>query len=156
VPGLKGGVLTGRALAVVPVTNNDPRLAVLLVVTGNIRNGTVLAVERVLDLVGLAVLGINGTDQHVVRDVVQMSTVLQPGTGHGDVVGGGLALALDEDGEVGGVLAVPGLEWLEQLKTVGRGGHGDVNIRSVLGRVLVGVLAWVVTVGREAITGGLL
>jgi hypothetical protein len=156
VPGLKGGVLTGRALAIVPVTNNDPRLAVLLVVTGDIRNGTVLAVECVLNLVGLAVLGVDGTDQHVVRDVVQMSTVLQPGTGHGDVVGGGLALALDEDGQVGGVLAVPGLEWLEQLKAVGSGGHGDVDVRAVLGRVLVGILAWVVAVSWETLTGGLL
>jgi hypothetical protein len=72
------------------------------------------------------------------------------------VVGGGLALALDEDRQVGSVLAVPGLEWLEQLKTVGRGGHGDVYVGAVLGRVLVGVLAWVVAVGRETLTGGLL
>jgi len=35
------------------------------------------------------------------------------------VVGGGLALGLDEDGEVGGILAVPGLERLEELETVG-------------------------------------
>jgi hypothetical protein len=152
-PGLESSVLTGRALTVVPVTNNDPLDAVLLVVTGDVRDGTVLSVERVLDLVGLAVLSVDGTDQHVVGDVVQMSTVLQPGTGHGDVVGGGLALGLDEDGQVGGVLAVPGVERLEELQTVGGGRNGNVDGRAVRGRVLVGVLSWVVSVGGQTQTG---
>jgi hypothetical protein len=70
------------------------------------------------------------------------------------VVGGGLALGLDEDGQVGGVLAVPGIEGLEELETVGGGGDGDVDGRAVLGRVLVGVLAWVVAVGGKTGTSG--
>ena len=45
-------------------------------------NRVVFAGLEVLDLVSLAVLGVDRTDQHVVGDVVQMSTVLQPGTGH--------------------------------------------------------------------------
>jgi hypothetical protein len=156
VTGLESSVLTGRALTVVPVTDNDPLSAVLLVITGNVRDGTVVAVERVLDLVGLTVLGVDGTNQHVVRDVVQVTTVLQPGTGHGDVVGGGLTLGLDEDGQVGGVLAVPGIERLEELETVGGGRDGDIDLRAVLRRVLVGVLAWIVAVGGETLASGLL
>lgn len=154
VPRLKGSVLTGRALAVVPVTNNDPLDAVLLVVTGNVGDGTVIAVESVLDLVGLAVLLVDGTDQHVVGDVVQVSTVLQPGTSHGDVVSGGLALALDEDGEVLSILTVPGIEGREDLETVGGGGNGNVDGLAVRGRSLVGVLTWVVAVGGKTSTGG--
>ena len=88
--------------------HNDPRNTVLLVVAGDIRNGTVRSVEKVLDLVGLAVLSVDGTDQHVVGDVVQVSTVLQPGTGHRDVVGSGLALALDENRKVLRILSIPG------------------------------------------------
>jgi hypothetical protein len=152
-PRLESSMLTGRTLAVVPVTDNDPLDAVLLVVTGDIRDGTVLAVERVLDLVGLAVLSVNGTDQHVVGDVVQMSTVLQPGTGHGDVIGGGLALSLDKNGEVGGVLAVPGVKRLEELQTVGGGGDGNGDGRAVRRWVLVGVLSWVVSIGGQTHTG---
>ena len=125
VPGLERSVLTGRSLTVVPVTYNYPWDAVLLVVTGNVGDGTVLAVENVLDLVGLAVLSVDGTNQHVVGDVVQVSTVLQPGTGHGDVIGSGLALALDQDREVLSILTIPGAEWLEELKTVGGGRDSD-------------------------------
>jgi hypothetical protein len=156
VPGLESSVLTGRTLAVVPVTNDDPLDAVLLVVTGNIGDGTVLAVERVLDLVGLTVLSVDGTDQHVVGDVVQVSTVLQPGTGHGDVISGGLALALDEDGQVGGVLAVPGIEGRQELETVRGGRNGDRDRRAVSGGSLVGVLAGVVAAGGESLASGLL
>jgi hypothetical protein len=156
VPGLEGSVFTGRTLAVVPVTDNDPPDAVLLVVTGNVRDGTVLAGEVVLDLVGLAVLLVDGTNQHVVGDVVQVATVLQPRTSHGDVVSGGLALALDEDRQVGGVLAVPSVEGRKELKTVGGGGDGDLNGLAVGGRRLVGVVSWVVAVGGKTSTAGLL
>jgi hypothetical protein len=155
-PGLESSMLTGRALTVVPVTNNYPLGAVLLVVTGDVGDGTVLSVERVLDFVGLAVLSVDRTDQHVVGDVVQMSTVLQPGAGHRDVVGGGLALGLDEDGQVGGVLAVPGVEGLEELQTVGGGRNGNRDARAVRGWVLVGVLSWVVAVGGQTQTSWLL
>jgi hypothetical protein len=156
VPGLKGSVLTGRTLAVVPVTDNNPPDAVLLVVTGNVGDSAVLAGEEVLDLVGLTVLLVDSTNQHVVGDVVQVSTVLQPGAGHGDVVSGGLALALDEDGQIGSVLAVPCVEGREKLKTVGGGRDGDLDRRAVLGRSLVGVLACVVAVGGQTSTGRLL
>merc|ERR1719487_1488966 len=107
VTGLESGVLTGRTLTVVPVTDNDPADTLGLVVTGNTGNGAELTSGEVLNVVGLAVGGVDGTNQHVVGDVVQVTTVLQPGTGHGDVVSGGLALSLDQDGEVGGVLAIP-------------------------------------------------
>lgn len=156
VPGLEGSVLTGRALAVVPVTDNDPPDAVLLVVTGNVRDGTVLAGEVVLDLVGLAVLLVDGTDQHVVGDVVQVTAVLQPGTSHGDVVSGGLTLALDENRQVGSVLAVPSVEGRQELQTVGGGRDGDLDGLTVRGRSLVGVVSWVVAVGGKTGTGGLL
>jgi hypothetical protein len=72
------------------------------------------------------------------------------------VVSGGLALALDEDGQVGGVLAIPSVEGLEELETVGGGRDGDLDRLTVGGRSLVGVLSWVVAVGGETVTGGLL
>ena len=75
-------------------------------------------------------------------------------TGHGDVVGGGLALGLDEDGAVDSVLAVPGLEGREDLETVGGRGDLDADGGTVLGGGLVGVLASIVTLGRETIAGG--
>ena len=87
VTGLESGVLTGRALTVVPVTNNDPADALLLVVTGSGGHSVVLASGEVVDLVGLTVLGVDGTDQHVVGDVVKVTAVLEPGTGHAEEIG---------------------------------------------------------------------
>lgn len=153
VTGLESGVLTGRTLTVVPVTDNDPADALGLVVTGNTGNSAELTVGEVLNLVGLAVGGVDGTNQHVVGDVVQVTTVLQPGTGHGDVVSGGLALSLDQDGKVGGVLAVPSVERLEDLETVRGRGNGNVDLGAVLRRSLVGVHARVVAVGGKTVTG---
>jgi hypothetical protein len=72
------------------------------------------------------------------------------------VVSGGLALALDEDRQVGGVLAVPSVEGRKELKTVGGGGDGDLNGLAVGGRRLVGVVSWVVAVGGKTSTAGLL
>jgi hypothetical protein len=151
VTGLESGVLTGRSLTVVPVTNDDPADALLLVVTGSGGHGIVLAGGEVVDLVGLTVLGVDGTDQHVVGDVVKVTAVLEPGTGHGDVVGGGLAVGLEQDGEVERILAVPGVEGVKELETVGSGRDLDVDGGAVRRRGLVGVdtgvlfvlLAWV-------------
>jgi hypothetical protein len=155
-PGLQSGVLARATFAVVPVTDNNPLDAVLLVITGNSGHGVVLAGQDVLDLVGLAVLGVDGTDQHVVRDVVEMSAVFQPGSSHGDVVSGGLALSLDKDGKVKRILAVPSLEGLEDLQTVRSRRNSDRNSGTVLGRSLEGVLSWVVAVSGQTGTNRLL
>ena len=50
----------------------------------------------VLDAVDLLVLNVEGADEHVVGDVVQVAAVLEPGAGHGDVVSRALALHLDQ------------------------------------------------------------
>jgi len=82
-----------------------------------------------------------------------MTSVLKPWAGHGDVISGGFALSLDQNREVGGVLAIPCLEWLEDLQTVRAWGDLDFNGRSVLRWSLVGVLAWVVSVPWKSVTG---
>lgn len=149
---LQSSVLTRATLTVVPVTNDNPLNATGLVITGGSRDSIVLVSEGVADAVGLTVLSVDGTDQHVVGDVVKVATVLQPRTSHGDVVGGGLTLALDQDGEVGGVLAVPFGEATENLQTLTLGGDGDIHRLTVRGRSLVGVTAGVITLGGKTLT----
>jgi hypothetical protein len=68
-----------------------------------------------------------------------VTAVLEPGTGHGDVVGGGLAVGLEQDGEVERILAVPGVEGVKELETVGSGRDLDVDGAAVRRRGLVGV-----------------
>lgn len=151
--GLESSVLSGRTLTVVPVTNDSPTDTLGLVVTSDGGNGIPLTSGEVSDLVGLVVGLVDGTDQHVVGDVVEMATVLQPWTSHRDVISGGLALGLDEDREVLGVLAVPGIERGEKLETIGSRGDINGDGSTVLGGGLVGVLAWVVASGGETVTG---
>ena len=151
---LKGSVLTRATLTVVPVTNDNPLDTTSLVVTSSSRDSIVVASEGVLHLVGLTVLGVDGTDQHVVGDVVKVTTVLQPRTGHGDVICCGFALTLDKDGEVGGILAIPGLESGQELETVALGRDSDADRLTVRGRSLVGVTAGVVALGRKTLTRG--
>lgn len=152
--GFESSVLTGRTLSVVPVTNNNPLNTLGLVVTGNIRDSATLTSKLVSNVVGLAVLSVDGTNQHVVGDVVEMATVLEPRTSHRDVVSGGLALALDEDGDIGGILAVPGVEGREDLETVRGRGDLDLDRGSILGRSLVGVTSGIVATLRKTSTGG--
>lgn len=62
--------------------------------TGHIRNASVVPCKVVLDLVDGLVLTVDGTDQHVVGDVIEVTTELQPGSGSTDVVGGAFPLHL--------------------------------------------------------------
>ena len=171
--GLEGSVLTGRALSVVVVTNDDPLDAPVTVVGSGLGHSSVLASDLVLDLVRLAVLSVDSTNQAVLckpvscssrlegeiirtGDVLEMSTVLQPRSTSRDVVSRALALGLDEDGEVGGGLAIPRLEGLEELETVRLGVNCDLDGRAVGRRRLEGVLAGVVATGRKLVTRGIL
>lgn len=63
--GLKGGVLARRALAVVGVADDDPGDAVVTVPGADGRNRSPLVRDLVLDLVGLAVGVVDGTDEAV-------------------------------------------------------------------------------------------
>lgn len=65
-PWLKSSVFTGRTLSVVPVTDNNPRDVLGLVISGSGRDSIPLAGGVVLNLVGLAVGRVDGTDKHVV------------------------------------------------------------------------------------------
>lgn len=95
VSGLKSSVLAGRTLSVVMVTDNDPLDSLGLVVCGSLGDGVVLAGELVLNLVGFAILRVDSTNQKVLRDVLKVTTVLEPRTTSTDVVSGALALDLD-------------------------------------------------------------
>lgn len=67
------------------------------------------------------------------------------------MIGGGLAISLDQDWDSSGILSIPGLEWLKDLETVTFGVDGDRDGGSILGRSLVGVTAWVVASSGETL-----
>lgn len=154
--GLKSSVLSRRSLTKVITSNDNPSDTVVSVSNGSLGNSAPLASDLVSDVVGLLVLSVDGSNHVVVGDVLEMASVLEPRTSLGDMVGGGLTERLDEDGHVDTVLAVPRLEGLEQLESVGSGRHIDNNLSSVSGRGLVGVHAGVVTSVGKTLSGGLL
>lgn len=117
----------------------------------NVRHTTEPACSDVLDLVGLAVGGIDGANEHIVGDIVKMPAVLQLGTRHGDVVSCGLAFCLNQNWAVQSIISIPRGERGENLKTVGRWRDLDVHGRVVLGRSLICILARVVSILRETI-----
>lgn len=64
----------------------------------HIRDSSVLSRQVVLDLVDGVVLAVDGTNQHVVRDVIQVAAELQPRACGADVVCGAFPLYLQRDG----------------------------------------------------------
>ena len=83
---LERGVLARGALAVVVVADDDPLDAVVAVPGGGLRDAVPLAVDLVLDLVRLTVLGVDCADQAVLGDVLEVATVLEPGAASRDVI----------------------------------------------------------------------
>ena len=67
--GLEGCVLTRGTFTVVVVTDNDPLDAVVAVVGSGSGDGAEFAGELVLDLVSLAVLRVDSTNQAVLYQV---------------------------------------------------------------------------------------
>jgi hypothetical protein len=63
--GLKGSVLTRRSLTVVVVTDDDPLDSFVAVGSSNFGDRTVSSIELIQDVVGLAVLSVDGTDEAV-------------------------------------------------------------------------------------------
>mmetsp|Transcript_24095 Transcript_24095/g.75512 ORF Transcript_24095/g.75512 Transcript_24095/m.75512 type:complete len:373 (-) Transcript_24095:1175-2293(-) len=151
---LERGVLAGRALAVVLIADHHPRDARGLVRARGGGHGVEVPGHLVEDLVGLAVLVVDGADEHVVGDIVQVAAVLEPRARHGDVVGGALAPGLDEDLGVRHILAVKLLEAREELEALRGGVHDHGNVGAVGGGGLEGVHAGVEALLRELIAKG--
>lgn len=154
VTGLKSSVLTRRTLTIVIISDNNPRDTSSLVLTGDIGNSTELTSDLVLNLVDGVVLGVDSSDEEVVRDVVEVTTELEPGTSHGDVIGCALALGLDEDLGASDVFTVPSSEGGEELKTSRLGADLDLDGGTILRGVLVGILTGIKVVGREGVSVG--
>ena len=128
-PGLHGGVLAGRALAVVLVADGHPGLRRPRGSAWRCRgSGLVSPSSWSLPMPASPVKALTAPRKRLPRDVLEVAAVLEPRAGRRDVVGGALALGLHQHGQVEEVLAVPGGEGLEQLQPVaGRGRPSTVD-----------------------------
>ncbi|KAH6609638.1 hypothetical protein Trco_002984 [Trichoderma cornu-damae] len=126
VPGLEGGVLAGRALAVVVLRDDEPLLSAVLPQLAELGDGVLGAVE-VVGGVDLARFGVDGGVERVGADVGEVALVLEPGPRGGDGVGGAFAGDLDEDAEAGEVGVGERGKGLEEGEAVGGRRDGDRN-----------------------------
>ena len=126
--------------------------------SGNVWRLAGQLVLAVPDLV--AVVRVDRTEVEVARDVLEVAAVLEPWSGHRDVVGRELALRLHEHGEVDVVLAVPGGERFEQLEAVAGRADDDLDVAAVgrrsgervFARVVAGVGQDLADWARRALT----
>ena len=84
--GLQSGVFTRGTFTVVVVTDDDPLDTLVTVVRCSLRDSSPYTGDLVLDLIRLAVLDVDGTNQAILRDVLEMTTVLEPRSTSGDMI----------------------------------------------------------------------
>ena len=150
-PGLHGRVLARRALAVVLVADGHPALAGLVVVLGDV--GERLASRRRAGRCptpASPVKALMAPRNRLPQMFSRWPRYLSHGPGGRDVVGGALALGLDQHGQVDEVLAVPGRERLEQLEAVAGGRHHHLDAGAVGRRRDEAALARREALGRAA------
>lgn len=153
---LEGSVLARRTFTVIGVTNNDPFNTMVTIMSSSLGHAAPLAGDLVPNFVGLAILNVDSTNETVLRDVLEVSTVLQPGTTSRDVVRRALAFDLNQDRKISGGLSIPRFEGLEKLKTFRGGTDGYFDSSAVLRRGLEGILPRVVTARGKFMTAGIL
>src|SRR6266478_3971111 len=145
-----GGVLAARSLAVVLVADDDPAQTLGLELARHLREVLPLLPRHGVDaLARLAGEGVDGAQEHVVADLVQVAPDEKPRAGRRDVVGRGLALGLDEDGEGVEVLAIPAREGLKKLEPLTVGLDLDLYALAVGRGRLVALLTLGEALGRK-------
>ena len=86
-------------------------------------------------------MSFNLPNEHIVWDVIQMTSVLQPRTGRAYVVCGAFSFNLYKNGHVKQILSVPFVEGAEQLEALTRLVHLHLDTASFLWWRLVCVLS---------------
>ena len=98
--------------------------------------------------------GVDRAEEEVAGDVLEVAAVLEPRAGRRDVVGGALALGLEQDRQLDVVLAVPRLEGVEQLEAVALGWTTTSTPEPSAGGGLEGLLAGVEAGVGEGLADG--
>mmetsp|Transcript_7113 Transcript_7113/g.10670 ORF Transcript_7113/g.10670 Transcript_7113/m.10670 type:complete len:313 (-) Transcript_7113:1449-2387(-) len=155
VPGLQGGVLAAGPLPIVLVAHHHPLHARRLVLPRHVRHRTRRTAQLVGHLVDRPGLRVDGPNEHVVGDVVQVAAVLEPGPGHADVVGGALPLRLDQHRAVRRLVrTVPPLKRVQQGQARAVRADHDLQSGAILRGRLEGVLPRVKPTGGQLLPMG--
>merc|ERR1719244_2353929 len=151
-PRLQSCVFSTAALTVVLVSKHDPVDTSVPVLCGYFRNSTISSCLLVFHLVHLLVLSIDCSDEKIVADVLQVTSVLEPRSCCRDVICGALADNLDQYPHVKEISSNPLVEWTQQLKSVGGGRNINHYTRAVGRGVLIGIFTRSESIGRQTIS----
>merc|ERR1719244_1872441 len=151
-PRLQSCVFSTAALAVVLVSKHDPVDTSITVLCGYLRNSTISSCLLVFHLVHLLVLSIYCSDEKIVADVLQVTSVLEPGSCCRDVICGALANDLDQYPHIKEISSNPLVEWTQQLKSVRGGRNINHYTRAVSWGMLIGILAGIKSISRQSIS----
>src|SRR5262249_52238425 len=81
-------------------------------------NRSILTCEFILYAVGFIIEEIGCTCQCVVRNIVEVTSESQPRSGHRNMVRRAFSFCFDQQFQAHPVLAIPGSEWTQSLKTL--------------------------------------
>ena len=138
-----------RTFAIVGIANNDPFDPPIAIISRHLRDWSPFSRVEILHLVRLAVDLVDSADQTVLRNVLQVTTVFQPRSTSGDMIGRAFSFHLDQHGHILRVLFVPWLEWSKELKTVALRVNSDVYTGTILRWGLERILSGIITPRRE-------
>src|SRR5690606_31744413 len=113
-----GSMLTTGSFAIILFSNHDGTYSFAFELAGQCRYRHIFQRFRVEYCIGLFIKTVYSPYEHVVGDVIEVTSIAEPGASHRDMVGGTLALNPDEQRQVGIILPVPGREGLQFLQTV--------------------------------------
>src|SRR5690606_26593809 len=107
------------------------------IVSSSSRNFTVLTGQLVFNLVGCVIESIYRTDEHVIRDVVQMPSVFQPWPSHRNMVSSTFSFRFYKQFHPCKVFLLPWVERGKQLQPVGVWIYDYLNRFAVFSRSLI-------------------
>ena len=143
-------VLAARTFAVVLVAHRGPAHAGLLVGARDLVDRLArLAAELVQSLARRAAEGVHPAREQVARDVAQVPAEAQPGPSRRDVIGGRLALRLEQQRQLRQVAPVPLRERRQPFQAVAFGHDDHFHVGAVFGRRDVARFAAVEAVLRQ-------
>ena len=126
---------------IVLVTHYDRRYPSSLIGTLYLRYFVILTSKLILDTIGLAIESIHCPDEHIIGNIVQVSTEAQPRPCHGYMVGGTFALCFDQQFGSCDIFSIPRSKRRQELQAVGGRGYHDFYITTIFGRCLI---TWII------------
>src|SRR5258708_5137442 len=118
VAGFHGGMFAVGAFSVILVAYHYGADAGCLVSSCRSRYRSVLACQLVPDGVRFLVVEVDGADEHIVGNIIQVAAEFEPGACHGDMVGRTFSFGFDQQFEPFQVDAFPGGEGGQELEAL--------------------------------------